>query len=422
MTLLRPRIDPTPVDASDAEALIKEPRRLRRRRWTIGLLVAAVVGAGAGWALAASAHGPTAPTTHATRHNVTGDNFRPGLPVGPYANLTVAGPLAVATTGALYVADVDREQILVRLPDGRFRVIAGDGKKGVSGDGGPAVDAEFLDIVDMAVGPDGSLYVVDGDRVRVVSPDGVISTIAGIAGMGTAPPCCSGTTLPPPIANGTPARSVSIDQLNSAAIALSEQGVLYISTGMQLLRLDAGSLDVITTRAIGPPYNGQPLPDLGQIAVDAQGNLDRLGRQWLGHLAGGTQWSRHRNRRAQRPAQWRQHLCPRTSPRRGGLRRVRAHIPQAPRRPGDPWLLLPPEAALGLLAHLLRLRTRRQRSTPTRFPASELGRSISSYASFATTDPLCSGNRDLPLRLQLRPDLWLGGWKIVGCRSNERAQ
>ena len=273
MTLVRPRIDPPPVHAGDAEALIREARRLRRRRWTIGLVVSAVVVAGIGWALAGNAHGPTSPTTHATKHNVTRDNFRPGLPVGPYANLTVAGPLAVASTGALYVDDVDRERILVRLPDGRFRVIAGDGKKGVSGDGGPAVDAEFLDIVDMAVGPDGSVYVVDGDRVRVVGPDGVISTIAGIAGMGTSPACCSSTTLPPPIANGTPARSVSIDQLNSAAIALSEQGVLYISTGMQLLRLDSGTLDVVTTKAVGPPYNGQPLPDLGQVAVDAQGDV-----------------------------------------------------------------------------------------------------------------------------------------------------
>jgi hypothetical protein len=204
------------------------------------------------------------------------------LPVGPYANLTVAGPLAVATTGALYVADVTREQILVRLPNGRFRVIAGDGRKGVSGDGGPAVDSQFLDIVDMAVGPAGSLYVVDGDRVRMVSPNGLISTIAGIPGMGTTPPCCSGTTPPPPIANGTPARSVSIDQLNSAALALSEQGVVYISTGMQLLRLDAGTLNVVATTAIGPPYNGQPLPDLGQIAVDGHGNVD---------VSGGNGWA-----------------------------------------------------------------------------------------------------------------------------------
>ena len=176
-----------PKRPSESEALFEEARRRRRRRWTAGLVVAAVVGAGVGWALTGSAHGPTSPTTRASRQSVTRDNFRPGLPVGPYANLTVAGPLAVTSTGALYVADVDRERILVRLPGGRFRAIAGDGKKGVTGDGGPAVDAEFLDIVDMAVGPDGSLYVVDGDRVRVVSPDGVISTIAGIAGMGTAP-------------------------------------------------------------------------------------------------------------------------------------------------------------------------------------------------------------------------------------------
>ncbi len=120
MTLLRPRIDPPPVHARDAEALIREARRLRRRRWIVGLVVSAMVVAGIGWALAGNAHGPTAPTTHATKHNVTRDNFRPGLPVGPYANLTVAGPLAVAATGALYVADVDREQILVRLPTGAF--------------------------------------------------------------------------------------------------------------------------------------------------------------------------------------------------------------------------------------------------------------------------------------------------------------
>ena len=75
---------------------------------------------------------------------------------------------------------------------------------------------------------------------------------------------------------------MSIDQLNSAAIALSEQGVLYISTGVQLLRLDADALDVIATKAIDPPYNGQPLNSLGQIAVDAQGDIV---------VSGGNGWS-----------------------------------------------------------------------------------------------------------------------------------
>ncbi len=282
MTLLHPRTHPDSVEARDAEALIKEARRLRRRRWSVGLVTGAVVAAGIGWIIAAGAHGPTPRVTRAVRHGVISRAFGPGLPEGPYAKLTVAGPLAVASTGALYVADVNRQRVLVRLPDGRFRIVAGNGTKGVSGDGGQAIDAEFLDIEDMAVGPDGSLYVLDGDRVRVVSPNGLISTVAGIPGMGTPPPCCGPTTLPQPIANGTPAHSVSIDQLNSAAIALSKQGTLYISTGMQLLRVDAGTLEVITTKAVGPPYNGQPLDDPGQIAVDAAGNLD---------VSGGNGWA-----------------------------------------------------------------------------------------------------------------------------------
>lgn len=276
MTLLDPKTDPAPVDSIDAQALIKEARRLRRRRWSVGLLVAAVVGAAVGFALTAASHGPSSPAPKTPRRPVSNRDVRPVLSQGPFANLSVAGPLAVAPGGALYVADVASEQVLVRLPNGLFRVIAGDGRKGVSGDGGQAIDAEFLDIEDMAVGPDGSLYVVDGDRVRVVSPNGVISTLAGKPGVPAPPRCCSSTTLPPLIRNGTPARSVSIDQLNSAAIALSERGVLYISTGMQILRLDAGKLDVITAKATGLLYRGQSLGrlgSLGQIAVDSEGNV-----------------------------------------------------------------------------------------------------------------------------------------------------
>jgi hypothetical protein len=282
VTILHPRTHPAPVDARDAEALIKEARRLRRRRWSVGVVTAAVVAAGIGWIVAASAHGASIRVTRTVRHDVVSRAFRSGLPEGPYAKLTVAGPLAVAPSGALYVADVNRQRVLVRLPNGRFRIVAGNGTNGVSGDGGQAIEAEFLDIEDMAVGPDGSLYVLDGDRVRVVNPNGVISTVAGIPGMVTPSPCCGPISLPQPIASGTPAHSVSIDQLNSAAIALSEQGTLYISTGMQLLRLDAGILEVITTKAVGPPYNGQPLDDPGQIAVDAQGNLD---------VSGGNGWA-----------------------------------------------------------------------------------------------------------------------------------
>ena len=57
------------------------------------------------------------------------------LPTGPTTNLKVAGPLAVAPDGLLYVVDQTRHEILVRLPDDQFRVVAGDGRGGFSGDG-----------------------------------------------------------------------------------------------------------------------------------------------------------------------------------------------------------------------------------------------------------------------------------------------
>jgi hypothetical protein len=279
MTLLQPRTGSPQHDTGDAEALIKEARRLRRRRWTLGLTVAAVVAAGIGWGVAVSARSPSSPTRPLSAHKGVTRTVGLGLPEGPLAHLIVAGPLAVSPGGALYVANVSRQQVLVRLPDGRFRIIAGNGKKGVSGDGGPAVAAEFEDIQDIAVGADGSLYILDGERVRVVDPSGVISTVAGIPGTLPPPPCCASAPHPAPIANGTPALSVSIDQFGAAAIALSKQGMLYISTGLQLVRLKAGMLDVITTNVRGSfaaTVDGQPLGslgNLGQIAVDAPGNL-----------------------------------------------------------------------------------------------------------------------------------------------------
>src|ERR1700726_2253782 len=75
--------------------------------------------------------------------------------------LEVAGKLAVGPNGALYVADVGGDRILARLPDGRFRVVAGNGRVGFSGDGGAAVDAELSGVSDLAFSPAGALYIAD---------------------------------------------------------------------------------------------------------------------------------------------------------------------------------------------------------------------------------------------------------------------
>jgi hypothetical protein len=183
--------------------------------------------------------------------------------------LGVAGPLAVAPNGALYVVDVARDRILVRIPDGRFRVVAGNGKVGFSGDGGPALDAKLADVSDLAFSPSGALYIADGGRVRVIGHNGLIRTIAG-----------DGQRLQT-IANATLALSAALGSTGTIrasdtplSIALSPSDQLYLSTRQQILRLTAsGKLDNV--RAVVTSGAGEgPLRGIGSIAIDARDNID----------------------------------------------------------------------------------------------------------------------------------------------------
>jgi hypothetical protein len=250
----------------DEEALFREARRLRRRRWATGLVsIAVLLGAGAAITDLATS-GSSAPA--AAKSGPTPG----GLPAGSVTALQLAGALAVGPNGALYVVDVARDRILVRLPDNRFRVVAGTGKAGFSGDGGPALRAELSDVSELAFSPGGSLYIVDGGRVRAISPKGVIRTVAG-----------DGRSLQM-IANGTPTLSAPLGSPRSVrvsgppSIAFSPTGQLYISTFSQLLRLTAaGALDAIRAVVPSGPWAGNLHTNVGPIAVDAQGNIDVAG-------------------------------------------------------------------------------------------------------------------------------------------------
>ena len=89
--------------------------------------------------------------------------------------------LVLDSTGNLYIAD-DRNHRVRRLtPDGVIDTVAGTGAFGFSGDGGPAIQARFDDPIGLALDQDNNLYISDRDnhRVRRVTPDGTITTVAG---------------------------------------------------------------------------------------------------------------------------------------------------------------------------------------------------------------------------------------------------
>src|SRR5579862_1226320 len=268
--LLLDRDRETPVSASpggaDADALFEEARRRQRRRWALRVVIAAVVLA-ASAAITALAFSGAAPRGA----SAAGAGARVALPTGPLATLRVAGPLAVGPTGLLYVADIAAHRVLVRLPDGRFRVVAGTGTPGFSGDGGLAVHARLSNIVDLAFSPSGSLYIADGGRVRVIDPRGVIRTVAG-----------DGQSTTSPVRNGAPALSAALgpaDGGNPLSIAVSRGGQLVIATGLsrrglsQLLRLTGDTLTTVRAVVAAGIFKGRVVQEIGRVAVDAAGNI-----------------------------------------------------------------------------------------------------------------------------------------------------
>ncbi|MET9550870.1 RICIN domain-containing protein [Streptomyces sp. NPDC006627] len=102
---------------------------------------------------------------------------------GPAVSAQLNGPRALSFDGAgnLYIADGDNHRVRKVTTDGKISTVAGTGTAGSSGDGGPATDARLRLPMGVAVDSTGALYVseYENHRVRKVTPDGKISTVAG---------------------------------------------------------------------------------------------------------------------------------------------------------------------------------------------------------------------------------------------------
>ncbi|MGQ0594443.1 MAG: NHL domain-containing protein, partial [Gammaproteobacteria bacterium] len=114
--------------------------------------------------------------------------------VGPDGIITtVAGSIGVDSSsvvlgadGSLYLADASYHRIRRVGPDGIITTVAGNGSFGFSGDGGPATQAALSSQLGVALGADGSLYISDAfyHLIRRVGPDGIITTVAGNGSFG----------------------------------------------------------------------------------------------------------------------------------------------------------------------------------------------------------------------------------------------
>ena len=89
--------------------------------------------------------------------------------------------IAQGPDGSLYIAEGAGHRVRRIGSDGTITTVAGTGNAGSSGDGGPALEARLNRPNDVAVAPDGTLYISDGfnNRIRRVTPSGRIDTVVG---------------------------------------------------------------------------------------------------------------------------------------------------------------------------------------------------------------------------------------------------
>ena len=122
--------------------------------------------------------------------------------------------------GNLYIADNLNNRVRKIGLDGNITTVAGTGVAGYTGDGGPAAAAELAFPTGVAVDSAGSLYIADfgNDVIRRVTPNGLITTIAGTPGVYT-----------PSSGDGGPAVGAQVDAFR---IAVDGAGNVYVSDSL----------------------------------------------------------------------------------------------------------------------------------------------------------------------------------------------
>jgi serine/threonine protein kinase, bacterial len=183
--------------------------------------------------------------------------------------LTLIDGIAVDRAGNIYLSHRSKNRIRKVTPDGIITTVAGNGVAGYSGDGGPALQAALNFPAGLALDEHDNLFIADRNnhRIRKVSPDGIITTVAG-------------TGVPDFDGDDGPALEAQLHHPSDVEVA--SNGDLYISDRSNHRIRKVNEVGIISTVV------GQGVPGFGGdfglavnaflkfpfgIALDRQGNL-----------------------------------------------------------------------------------------------------------------------------------------------------
>jgi len=181
---------------------------------------------------------------------------------GPATSAQLNFPHGVAVNAAdtVYIADTGNSRVRVIPVNGTINTLAGNGNFRYAGDGGNAANAALNSPAGIAFDSAGNLLIADANnnRIRKVTPGGIITTIAG-----TGSAVSSG--------DGGPATSASFD--TPVSVAVDSRGEIFIvDSFLDLREIDtAGTVTTLSNAAT--LLSGVPQIPSTAVAVNAAGAI-----------------------------------------------------------------------------------------------------------------------------------------------------
>jgi hypothetical protein len=187
------------------------------------------------------------------------------------AQLSLPSAVAADATGNIYIADTNNQRIR-KITGTTITTIAGNGEELFAGDGATATSAALDLPTGVAVDAAGNVYIADrhNQRIRMVSPSGTISTIAG-SGLSSFSGAFAG--------DGTSATAAALAK--PSGVSVDATGNVYIAdTDNQRIRQVSGGTIATVAGSGLQGFDGDSGPatdaDLNSpraVATDAFGNL-----------------------------------------------------------------------------------------------------------------------------------------------------
>jgi hypothetical protein len=207
---------------------------------------------------------------------------------GPAASAALNRPTAVAWLGdgSVLVADHENDRVRRISPSGVISTVAGTGVPGFSGDGGSATSARLDSPTDVEPTPDGGFLIADlgNRRVRKVSAGGTISTVAGNGEEGSSgnggPATSARLAAPVGVASRPDGGFLIADSGSHRVRAVSPGGIISTVAGDGSDEGGTGDGGPATSARLEAPVGVAALPDGGFAVAEYEGH--RVRRVWPG--------------------------------------------------------------------------------------------------------------------------------------------